>query len=203
ALMDAQSSATIVTFIGSLNPYITANPAIGVAVPVAPLTNPAKAIIIPDVAPPRKFVTYTGIGLADMISTWDNGSIATEMVVFRSPNFIRWKNTKIIKDEPNTANAPIARGVPVNPNIAVKAIELSGAVATTVMTPPKIIPITIGLASVVCVIIPPILSSVASTSGSTSTANKRTSGDATIMATNKSRPSGTFVSIFLTKKDKR
>src|SRR5699024_209386 len=163
---DAQSRATIVTFLGSLNPYMTAKPAIVVAVPVAPLTNPDDAILIPDVAPPKKLVTYTGSGLAEIISACERGSIATEMVVFLSPNFIRWKKTKFIKDEPNTANAPIAIGTPVNPNIAVRAIELNGAVATTVMTPPKIIPITIGLASVVCVIIPPILRSVASTSGS-------------------------------------
>src|SRR5699024_348510 len=166
ALNDAQRRATIVTFIGSLNPYMTAKPAIGVAVPVAPFTKPDNAIIIPDVAPPKKLVTYTGIGLAEIISTCESGSIATEMVVFLSPNFIRWNKTKFIKDEPNTANAPIAIRSPVKPIIAVRAIELNRAVATTVMTAPKIIPITIGLASVVCVIIPPILRSVASTSGS-------------------------------------
>src|SRR5699024_1006408 len=166
ALNDAQRRATIVTFIGSLNPYKTAKPAIGIAVTVAPCTKTDNAIIVPDVVPTKKLVTYTGIGLAEIISSCESVSIATEMVVFLSPNFIRWKKTKFVKDEPNTANAPIAIGTPVNPNIAVRAIELNGAVATTVMTPPKIIPITIGLASVVCVIIPPILRSVASTSGS-------------------------------------
>ena len=47
--------------------------------------------------------------------------------------------------EPNTAKAPIAIGTPVNPSIAVRAIELSGAVATTVNIPPRIIPIITGL----------------------------------------------------------
>ncbi|MPN43119.1 hypothetical protein SDC9_190678 [bioreactor metagenome] len=49
-----------------------------------------------------------------------------------------------MKEEPNTDNAPIAIGAPVKPIIAVKAIELSGAVATTVIKPPSIIPINIG-----------------------------------------------------------
>src|SRR5699024_341418 len=70
---------------GSLNPYMTAKPAIGVAVPVAPFTKPDNAIILPDVAPPKKLVPYTGIGLAEIISTCESGSIATEMVVFLSP----------------------------------------------------------------------------------------------------------------------
>ena len=50
-----------------------------------------------------------------------------------------------MNDELNTAKAPIAIGVPVKPSIAVSAIELSGAVATTVNIPPRIIPIIIGL----------------------------------------------------------
>ena len=49
-----------------------------------------------------------------------------------------------MKEEPNTDNAPIAIGAPVSSIIAVKAIELSGAVATTVINPPRIIPIIIG-----------------------------------------------------------
>ncbi len=40
----------------------------GVAVPVASLIIPDKAIIKPATAPPKKFVTYTGIGLAETIS---------------------------------------------------------------------------------------------------------------------------------------
>ena len=107
-------------------------------------TSPIEAIITPDIAPPMKLVTYTGIGFADIKSAWVNGSIATAMLSFLEPNFILLKNTKFMNEEPNTDKAPIAIGAPVSPIIAVKAIELSGAVATTVIKPPRIIPINTG-----------------------------------------------------------
>ena len=56
-----------------------------------------------------------------------------------------------MKEEPNTASAPIPIGIPVKPIIEVKAIELSGAVATTVIKPPSIRPITIGEESDACI----------------------------------------------------
>src|SRR5699024_11774974 len=124
ALVVAQRRATNATFNGGLNTNITANPVIGVAVRVAPLTNPAKEMIIPAVAPPKKFVTSMGIGFAEMISTCDNGSIATEIVVFRSPNFMRLQRTIFIKEDTKTTNAPIAIGTLVSSSIAVKDIEL-------------------------------------------------------------------------------
>ena len=71
----------------------TAKPAIGVAKPGVPTLIPIIATIIPDIAPPMKLVTYTGIGLADIISDWVNGSIATAIVSFLEPNFILEKNT--------------------------------------------------------------------------------------------------------------
>src|SRR5699024_9079724 len=109
----------------------------------------------------------TGIGLAVTISACDNGSIATEIVVLRSPNFIRLNKTKFINDDPKTANAPIAIGVPVSPNNAVNAIELKGAVATTVIIPPSTIPISTGLEVVESLMILPICNNVASTTGAT------------------------------------
>ncbi len=122
------------------------------------------------------------------------GSIATAIVSFLLPNFIFPKNTKFINDEPNTANAPIAIGSPVNPNIAVKAIELKGAVATTVTIPPSIIPIIIGLAVDVAVITPPIFCRVVSTSGFEIAAIPLTSGAPRTIITIKSRPAGIFFS---------
>jgi hypothetical protein len=44
ALAVAHKRAQIITFSGSLNPYITANPAIGVAVPVVLLSKPNMKI---------------------------------------------------------------------------------------------------------------------------------------------------------------
>lgn len=82
----AHISATFVTTIASLKPYITISPAIGVAVPVALFTNPNNDTITPAAAPPIKLVTYTGIGFAEIISAYVRGSTATAIVVFLSPN---------------------------------------------------------------------------------------------------------------------
>ncbi len=54
----------------------------------------------------------------------------------------------MINDEPNDTMAAIAIGKPVIPKRAVRAIELNGAVPTTVMMPPNIRPITIGFTSI-------------------------------------------------------
>src|SRR5699024_3153355 len=130
-------------------------------------------------------------------------STAITILMLRSTTQNVSTKTKFIKDEPKTAKAPIAIGTPVKPSIAVNAIELNGAVATTVMTPPRIIPITTGFASVVSVIMPPIFNKVASTNGSDKTASNRASGVATTMITIQSSPSGTLVSNFFTIKDMR
>ena len=56
-LQIAHSNATNITVKALLNPNITIKPAMGVAVPVALLTKPNNAIMIPEIAPPTKFVT--------------------------------------------------------------------------------------------------------------------------------------------------
>src|SRR5699024_12685188 len=96
----------MVTFIGSLKPYITASPAIGVAVPGALLINPAMAMITPAAAPPMKLVTSTGIGYAESITACVSGSTVTEIVVIMKPYFIRRKKTQFITDETNQSIAP-------------------------------------------------------------------------------------------------
>lgn len=75
------------------------------------------------------------------------------------------ENTPFINEEPITESAPIAIGTPVNPIIAVSAIDDNGAVATTVITPPNIIPINIGLEWEADSRIPPIFNRVEFTIG--------------------------------------
>ena len=103
-----------------------------------------------------------------------------------------------MKEEPNTANAPMAIGIPVRPSIAVRAIELSGAVATTVKIPPKIIPMMIGLAFADERRTSPIFNKVLSTIGVMPVAIKRERGAAITMITIRSKPAGTFFSRNLT-----
>ena len=106
-----------------------------------------------------------------------------------------------MKAEPNTARAPIPIGTPVKPIIEVKAIELSGAVATTVIKPPRINPIIIGEVSWACIKTVPIWSKVEFTTGSITIAIPLAKGAATNIITIKSSPAGTFFSKNLTTKD--
>ena len=103
-----------------------------------------------------------------------------------------------MKEEPNTANAPIAIGTPVKPSIAVRAMELSGAVATTVKIPPRMIPMMIGLAFADESNTSPIFNKVPSTTGCIQVAIKRASGAPIMMIAIRSRPAGTFFSRNLT-----
>ena len=108
--------------------------------------------------------------------------------------FSRLKKIKFIGAEAATARLPIAIGKPVNPSIAVSAIELSGEVEITVINPPSIIPMIIGLSVVATEIIEPILPSVALTSGSISIAIPREIGAAINKIAKNSTPAGNFFS---------
>ena len=123
------------------------------------------------------------------------------MVSFLLPNFIFLNKTKFKKDEPNTDNAPIAIGAPVSPSIAVSAIELSGAVATTVMIPPRIIPITIGFELAEAINTWPIFNSVESTIGVAISPISLVRGAAITIMTIRSNPPGNFFSRNLTTND--
>ena len=157
--------------------------------------------MIPEKAPPKKLVEYIGIGLAEIMSDWVNGSIATDIISFLEPNFNFANSVEFIKAEPKAPNAPIAIGRPVRPIIDVRAIELSGDVPTTVIRPPSIIPIIIGLMLVASIKTCPICSSVLLTNGSTFDAIRRDSGAHRRITTTKSTPGGTFFSINLIKKE--
>ena len=109
--------------------------------------------------------------------------------------------TKFKKDEPKTDNAPIAIGAPVSPSIAVKAIELKGAVATTVIIPPSIIPIVIGLEFAEAIKTCPIFNKVESTTGAVKSPIILVRGVATTIITIKSKPLGNFSSKNLTTND--
>ena len=118
------------------------------------------------------------------------------MVDLRSPNFKRWNNALFINAELNAAMAPIAIGAPVKPSNAVRAIELNGAVPTTVIIPPNTIPIINGLASVLLCIISPILINVLLTTGVNPVAINLAIGARRMIEPIKSIPSGTYFSVY-------
>src|SRR3712207_1579337 len=91
------------------------------------------------------------------------------------------------------AAIPIAR--PFNPSIAVKAIELNGEVQIIFIIPPSKKPITKGDCSAATEIIPPILSKVEFTNGSTPNAIILASGAKTNAPKITFKPSGNFFSI--------
>ncbi len=90
----------------------------------------------------------------------------------------------------------MAIGTPVKPSNAVKAIELNGAVPTTVIMPPRIIPIIIGFVSVLLLIMSPIFSNVLFTTGVKPVAIKRASGARRTIEPIRSTPSGTYFSVY-------
>ena len=92
--------------------------------------------------------------------------------------------------------APIAIGTPVKPNNAVNAIELNGAVPTTVIIPPKMIPMIIGFVFVLLWIISPIRINVLFTTGVNNTAIRRANGAKMTIDPIKSTPSGTYFSVY-------
>lgn len=118
--------------------------------------------------------------------------------LFLNKFFKRLKKIKFIGAEAATARLPMAIGKPVNPSIAVSAMELNGDVEITVMSPPSIIPIIIGLSVVATEIMEPIFPSVAFTMGSISIAIPRDNGAATNKIARNSTPAGSFFSKNLT-----
>ncbi len=148
-----------------LKPNNTMAPAIGVAIPLTPITSPLNVTIHALTTPISAFVPYSCTGYCAIKSICVNGSIQTANAFDGPPMFNFRNKIRLTNELPVHVSAPIAIGTPVSPNKLVNTIELSGVIPVTGITSPKMTANAYGLLSPTAVTALPICFNVASTPG--------------------------------------